>query len=163
MGMALQVMLLVVAIVVAVAGIGVALALRMSGRQRRRTTRAGHRASTAVAAHPRVVHDGAPSASMARARAEAAAAAAAAAGAAAARAAEPQSPEEAHKAKLAALQAMLALGDAKAEKDGGSQTFADTQPVDDSHATTQFSESQLPDARAADPDRTLPQRRTGAR
>jgi hypothetical protein len=42
---------------------------------------------------------------------------------------------------------MLALGDAKAEKDGGSQTFADTQPVDDSHATTQFSEK--PAARRA--------------
>lgn len=124
MSVALQVLLLVVAIVVAVAGIGVALALRMSARQRNRRQRqrdGGKAASRGGKAGPVIA--------MAQARAAAPAAPA-----------EPLTPEQAHKAKLAALQAMLALGDAKAERaaKSGKLQFADTEPVDDDYANTQF-------------------------
>ena len=49
-------------------------------------------------------------------------------------------PEQAHQAKLAALQALLALGDAKAERaaESGQGQFADTQPADEEYPATQF-------------------------
>ncbi|MFO1327906.1 MAG: hypothetical protein U1F56_11155 [Rubrivivax sp.] len=129
----MQVMLLVLAIVVAVAGIGIALALRMSARQRKRraqqqltkTRPRSARAGARPAAAPAQVIP------LARARAEAAAEAATS------KAPANQDPEAAHKAKLAALQALLALGDAKAEQAKG-VSFADTQPAGDEYASTQF-------------------------
>ena len=133
MSVALQVLLLVVAIVVAVAGIGVALALRMSAHQRgrRQRQRDGGKAGAKVARSSGKTA-AAPVIALAQARAAAASAPAAPA--------EPMSPEQAHKAKLAALQAMLALGDAKAERaaKSGKMQFADTEPVDDDYANTQF-------------------------
>ena len=104
----------------------VALALRMSARQRSRRQRqrdGGKSASRGGKAGPVIA--------LAQARA-----------AAPAVPAEPLTPEQAHKAKLAALQAMLALGDAKAERaaKSGKMHFADTEPVDDDYANTQFVE-----------------------
>ena len=54
--------------------------------------------------------------------------------------AAPMTPEQAHQAKLAALQALLALGDAKAEREAesGHGQFADTQPAEDEYPATQF-------------------------
>ena len=55
-------------------------------------------------------------------------------------AAVPLNPEQARLAKLAALQAMLALGDAKAERaaKSGKVKFADTEPADEGYASTEF-------------------------
>jgi hypothetical protein len=114
-----------------VAGIGAAAVLRLSARQRKSS--------------PSRARDKSLSDAMARARAaESAAPAGAAATAASAAAAPalPLDPVQAHKAKLAALQAVLALGDAKAERDAkaGRSSFADTQALDDDddYAATQF-------------------------
>lgn len=118
MGIAFQVLLLVVAIVVAVAGIGIALALRLSARPQpaRRVAARGAAGSTKAA----------PSVAAARA-------------AVARAAASPVPPQNAHEARLAALQAMLALGDERAEREAesGGLQFADTQPVDDDYLSTQ--------------------------
>jgi hypothetical protein len=132
----------------------VALALRLSGRQRAQPVR--HRQHGLAAGRPR-----GPSAAvipLARVRAAAAAAGAAgvpaaSGGAAPESAPVPLDPEQAHRAKLAALQALLALGDAKAEqaaRSGGAQ-FADTEAVgDDDYAATQlFDRSEAPSGQAS--------------
>lgn len=141
MSVALQVLLLVVAIVVAVAGLGVALALRLARRQSQavksgtvgaKASRTRREARAAPAPTPGLSPAPAPAASstvasMSRPPAE------------------PLTPEQAHQAKLEALQAMLALGDAKAEAlaRGGKAQFADTQPTED-YPTTQFSDRDNP-------------------
>ncbi len=125
MGLALQVLLLAVAIVVAVAGIGVALALRMTGRQRARKRRAAVASSLAVAREKGARNVAAGSALRSRDRSLAANPPLSPTPAAA--------PEDAHQARLQALQALLALGDAKAEEDAesGHGFFADTQPLEE--------------------------------
>ncbi|MFT3817914.1 MAG: hypothetical protein QM750_09850 [Rubrivivax sp.] len=130
MSVALQVLLLVVAIVVAVAGLGVALALRLSSRQRLRQRQMHQHQAQKAAARGAVKP-------AARAAARGAAPARSPAPAPAAVPAAPLDPEQAHKAKLAALQAMLALGDERAEREArsGKVQFADTQPMDDDAAS----------------------------
>lgn len=145
MGMALQVMLLVVGIVVAVGGIGLALALRQLSRQRKPAALA-RRMAHHRAAVPSQAGALAPAASRAMpldaAKATAASRAAAASpatAAAAAPTAAPAAPLSAHDSKLQALQALLALGDARAEREPVSG-FDDTQPVDERYAATQFAD-----------------------
>jgi hypothetical protein len=132
--------MLVVAIVVAVAGIGVALTLRLSSRQRGRAP-----ARRPAAAGPgRARRPAAPvtgmGAALAASRASARISADRAVPDAALPPAEPPDPVQAHQAKLAALQALLELGDAKAAaaEASGIGRFADTEPVDDDYAATQF-------------------------
>ncbi len=122
MSVTLEVMLLVVAILVAVASIGVALAVRTSTRQRVRQSR--HRQAAVKTGKPK-----AAPASKAKVTPVVMAKPATAA-----------NPEQAHQAKVAALQAMLALGDAKAKGTGkpGDDQFADTDATDQGYASTQF-------------------------
>ena len=138
MSVALQVMLLVVVIVLAVAGIGVALALRVPKRQP--TRHASHKEATAHAAKHRA--GSAPVIPLAAVRARAAAADAPAKSAPV----EALDPEQARLAKVAALQAMLALGDAQAERvaKSGKAQFADTEAADEGYAATQFAERDSP-------------------
>lgn len=161
MNMALQVVILVVAIVVAVAGIGAALALRMSARQRERAALRRAAAAAVLPAHATsaaVIPLSRVRAAQQAAKLVAARRAAATAGLhkpanQATRSAEPalaggldadsapvplDPATAAHKAKLDALQAMLALGDARAAREAGAQAgrsgFADTQTLDDADA-----------------------------
>ncbi len=153
MSVALQVLVLVVAIVVAVAGLGVTLALRLSSRQRLRQRRLHqHEVQKAVARGGAVKATTHPTAKAAAPPASKSATKPATKPADTARhvppvrdaapatsvrttptPAVPLDPEQAHKAKLAALQAMLALGDERAEREAksGKVQFADTQPLDD--------------------------------
>jgi flagellar basal body-associated protein FliL len=136
MSVVLQVLLLVVAIVVAVAGIGVALALRLSSRQQAaRLRRRPSGAASAVVPESRM----GKVVPLASARAAAAQRQAQATEPAASPATPnpPLTPEPAHQAKLVALQALLALGDAQAERaaKSGRGHFADTQPAEDDPST----------------------------
>ena len=144
MSVALQVLLLVVAIVVAVAGIGAALALRMSARQQgSRVRRRPPGAAAAVAPRARS-GEGVPLA-PARTAAVHRHTATAAPGKAPAVPSAPLTPEQAHQAKLVALKALLALGDAQAERaaKSGHGHFADTQPAED-YPSTQFADRNDP-------------------
>jgi hypothetical protein len=135
MSVVLQVLLLVVAIVVAVAGIGAALALRLSSRQQ--AARLRRRPSGAASA---VVPESRMGKVVPLASARAAAQRQVQATEPAASPATPNpplTPEPAHQAKLVALQALLALGDAQAERaaKSGRGHFADTQPAEDDPST----------------------------
>jgi hypothetical protein len=130
MGVTLELTLLVVAGLVVLGGLGVALALRRNPRPRRRA--ASRRPAAAPAARPRAA------APAARARSAPPATVKATTLASATRVPEP-TPEQAHQAKLEALQAMLALGDrdqAAAKARAGS--FPDTEPTDAGYAATEF-------------------------
>lgn len=125
MGVTLELTLLVVAVLVVLGGVGVALALRSSPRRQRR---AGKRrpSSRPRAAAPAAAARPAPATVKATTLASAT------------RVAEP-SPEQAHQAKLEALQAMLALGDKEqAAAKAGDGSFPDTQPTDPGYASTEF-------------------------
>ncbi len=167
MGVALQVLLMVGAIVVAVAGIGIALALRFSARQRSGPRRADVMAETvpmqrrAPARHGArestrgATRDAAGEAVRSPARESARNAAHAPAhdpvreAHASLAAAQPHrhraspasalqlTPEQAHRAKLVALQALLAAGDAKAAQ-RQPPDYADTQAFNDDYPPTQF-------------------------
>ncbi len=139
MSVALQVLLMVVAIVVAVAGIGIALALRLSARQPRRHARDTAAPGTGATprAYARTVPQPHPASMRERRRSSAAAA-------------KRLTPEQAHRAKLVALQALLAQGDAHAER-ARTPDYADTQTFSDDYAVTQFGD----DAAAPPPPLSL--------
>ncbi len=128
MSVTLEVMLLAVALLVVVGGIGVALALRTaprrSSRHKGRDARPARRHAAAGAGSAAAARPAAPVKIKSTTLASATAA--------------PVDPEQAHQAKLAALQALLAQGDGKGKVKGQDGQFADTEPTDHGYASTEF-------------------------
>lgn len=125
MGVTLELTLLAVAVLVVLGGVGVALALRSRPRRHRRAGKP-RPSSRPRAAAPAAAARSAPATVKATTLASAT------------RVAEP-TPEQAHQAKLEALQAMLALGDREqAAAKGKGVSFADTEPTDAGYASTEF-------------------------